>query len=127
MPAAAADPPAAPVAVGYDDSDSSRLAVLWAAGYAAARGLPLRVVHAWVWPMFTKDLGPVRGVAGSGLRHAAEVILADGVALAREAAPDVAVEGIMEAGLPAPVLRQAAAAPGSWRSEAAASAGCSAI
>lgn len=109
MPAAAAGPPAAPVAVGYDGSDSSRLAVRWAAGHAAARGLPLRVVHAWVWPMFTKDLGPVKGVAGSGLRHSAEVVLADGVALARESAPDLDVEGVMEAGLPAQVLRQAAA------------------
>ena len=46
-------------------------------------GLALRVVHAWVWPMFTKDLGPVKGVAGSGLRHSAETILAEGVGLAR--------------------------------------------
>jgi nucleotide-binding universal stress UspA family protein len=112
MPAAAAGPPAAPVAVGYDDSESSRLAVRWAAGHAAARGLPLRVVHAWVWPMFTKDLGPVRGVAGSGLRHSAEVILADGVALARETAPDLDIEGVLKAGLPAQVLREAAAGAG---------------
>ena len=43
----------------------------------------LRVVHAWVWPVFTKNLGPVKGVAGSGLRHSAEAILAEGVELAR--------------------------------------------
>ena len=112
MPAAAAGPPAPSVAVGCDDSDSSRLAIRWAASHAAARGLRLRVVHAWIWPMFTKDLGPVRGVAGSGLRHSAETILADGVALARETAPGINVEGVMEAGLPAQVLRQAATGAG---------------
>ena len=47
----------------------------------------LRVVHAWVWPMFTKDLGPVKGVAGSGLRHSAETIIAEGVGLAHGVDP----------------------------------------
>ena len=153
------------VAVGYGGSEAAQLAVRWAANYAAAAGLDLRVVHAWVWPVFTKNLGPVKGVAGSGLRHSAEAILAEGVELARDAvleaagatrpdqtasaggagqAPDAipeqtpsdaapfdaalasppgveravpamepqyagpAVEGFMEAGLPAPVLRDAA-------------------
>ena len=73
------------VAVGYGGSEASQLAVRWAAGYAAATGLDLRVVHAWVWPVFTKNLGPVKGVAGSGLRHSAEAILAEGVELARSA------------------------------------------
>jgi nucleotide-binding universal stress UspA family protein len=122
------------VAVGYGGSEAAQLAVRWAAGYAAATGLNLRVVHAWVWPVFTKNLGPVKGVAGSGLRHSAEAILAEGVELARAAAleaagaapsgvqravPDYAVpenaprpagpavDGVMEAGLPAPVLREA--------------------
>ncbi|MGY3318768.1 universal stress protein [Arthrobacter sp. TE12232] len=73
------------VAVGYGGSEAARLAVRWAAGYAAATGLDVRVVHAWVWPVFTKNLGPVKGVAGSGLRHSAEAILAEGVELARSA------------------------------------------
>jgi nucleotide-binding universal stress UspA family protein len=124
------------VAVGYDGSESARQAVRWAAGYAAAVKVPLRVVHAWVWPVFTKNLGPVKGVEGSGLRHSAEVILAEGIALARAAyaassadaaSPDdgtapadddadgrtgrtggTRVDGVMEAGLPAQVLRDAA-------------------
>lgn len=127
------------VAVGYGGSEAAQLAVRWAAGYAFAAGLSLRVVHAWVWPVFTKNLGPVKGVAGSGLRHSAEAILAEGLELARstlleaaggapatasdaasldaevrqaaagEAAPGVpAVDGVIEAGLPAPVLRDAA-------------------
>ena len=74
------------VAVGYDGSETAQLAVNWAAAYAADAGLSLRVVHAWVWPVFTKNLGPVKGVAGSGLRHSAETILAEGVELARSAA-----------------------------------------
>jgi nucleotide-binding universal stress UspA family protein len=112
------------VAVGYDGSDAAQEAVRWAAGYAAAGNYKIRVVHAWVWPMFTKKLGPVRGVEGSGLRHSAEAILAEGVDVARTAlaaaqtavAPAAGnktetgpgVEGVMETGLPAPVLRDAA-------------------
>lgn len=124
------------LAVGYDGSEAAQDAVRWAAEYAAAGHYRIRVVHAWVWPMFTKKLGPVRGVEGSGLRHSAEAILAEGVDLARtalaaaraaaagapaagntaarNAAPgnteddSSAVEGVMETGLPAPVLRDAA-------------------
>ena len=118
------------VAVGYDGSEAAQEAVRWAAEYAAAGHYRLRVVHAWVWPMFTKKLGPVKGVEGSGLRHSAEAILAEGVDLARTAlaatatpaaehaepapapgpgpGPGPAVEGVMEAGLPAAVLRDAA-------------------
>ena len=134
----------ATVAVGYDGSEAAQDAVRWAAEYAAAGNYRIRVVHAWVWPMFTKKLGPVKGVEGSGLRHSAEAILAEGVELARtslaaartaapstptaqsvqtdattsppagvtaageapgDAGTDSDVEGVMEAGLPAPVLR----------------------
>ncbi|HET8879086.1 MAG TPA: universal stress protein [Arthrobacter sp.] len=108
MPAAPAAPRAAVVA-GYDDSDTSRLALRWAAAHAATLGRPLRVVHAWVWPVFTKNLGPVTGVAGSGLRHSAEAVRDAGAALARAAAPGLPVEAVMAAGLPAQVLRDAAA------------------
>lgn len=106
------------VAVGYDGSEAAQLAVRWAAEHAAAGKFSLRVVHAWVWPMFTKNLGPVKGVAGSGLRHSAEAILAEGVKVARSvtdaltsggiASRGIHVDGVMEAGLPAPVLREAA-------------------
>ena len=109
------------VAVGYDGSEAAQAAVRWSAEYASAGGYRLRVVHAWIWPVFTKKLGPVKGVEGSGLRHAAEMVLAEGVELARMAvaappapaagsagAPGSGVEGVMEAGLPAAVLRDAA-------------------
>lgn len=111
----------APVAVGYDGSEAARQGLRWAAEYAAAGEYRLRVVHAWTWPIFTKKLGPAKGVEGSGLRHSAEAILAEGVELARSAlaaarapvgenapAPSGAdVEGVLEPGLPAPALREA--------------------
>ena len=117
MTAPAAGEERTTVAVGYDGSEEAQSAVRWAAGYAAAGGYGLRVVHAWVWPLFTKKLGPVKGVEGSGLRNAAEALLAEGVELARaavaaeprpgaEGAP--VVHGVMETGLPAAVLRDAA-------------------
>ena len=143
MTAPAAKDERTTVAVGYDGSEAAQAAVRWAAEYAAAGGYRLRVVHAWIWPVFTKKLGPVKGVEGSGLRHAAEVVLAEGVELARSALaaaqeraaqaratqgqpastgpepgpgeaaepaaePGSRVEGVMEAGLPAAVLRNAA-------------------
>src|SRR4051794_12383324 len=108
MSAPAVDEPAVrgrgTVAVGYDGSETAQQAVTWAVAYAAAAGLNLRVVHAWVWPVFTKNLGPVKGVAGSGLRHSAETILAEGVELARSAAAAAAGTGAVDvdrsAGLP---------------------------
>ncbi|MET3922893.1 universal stress protein [Arthrobacter sp. UYEF20] len=123
------------VAVGYDGSEAAQQAVRWAAEYAATVRSPLRVIHAWVWPVFTKNLGPVKGVEGSGLRHSAETVLAEGLELGRQAYRSLAttdagaaagggtpvsggsgaaaggwadVDGVMEAGLPAQVLRSAA-------------------
>ncbi|WP_211881437.1 universal stress protein [Pseudarthrobacter albicanus] len=136
--APAAEYPRSTIAVGYDGSLTARLGVRWAAEYAADEQCRLRVIHAWVWPLFTKSLGPVKGIPGSGLRHSGEAILAEGVQLARgfasasaagapaaavgvdvgppadagvpgAPAPGVDVEGVMETGLPAPVLREAAA------------------
>lgn len=95
------------LAVGYDGSEPSQLAVHWAAEHAASQNLKLRVIHAWVWPMFTNSLGPVKGVAGSGLRHSAEAILHEGVDLARGVSGELEVDGVFEAGLPAQVLRDA--------------------
>ncbi|MDQ0821197.1 nucleotide-binding universal stress UspA family protein [Arthrobacter sp. V4I6] len=94
------------VAVGYDGSDPSKLALRWAAEYAMPSKAVLSIIHAWIWPIFTHDVGPVKGVADSGLRHAAEAILSEGVELAREISPDMEIEPRMVAGLPADVLRQ---------------------
>jgi nucleotide-binding universal stress UspA family protein len=46
------------VAVGYDGSDPSKLALRWAAEYALQAGAVLHIVHAWIWPLFTHDVGP---------------------------------------------------------------------
>ncbi|APX00546.1 universal stress protein [Arthrobacter sp. QXT-31] len=94
------------LAVGYDGSEQSLLALKWAADYATAARTGLRIIHAWIWPLFTQDVGPVKGVADSGLRHAAEVILDEGCKLAAEISPNLKVEPRMVAGLPAAVLRQ---------------------
>ncbi len=106
------------VAVGYGGSAAAQLAVRWAAGYAAAAGLNLRVVHAWVWPVFTKNLGPVKGVADSGLRHSAEAILAEGVELARTAALEAPEPRRRASSVPFPTMSRNAPAPpstASWR------------
>src|SRR4051794_41865814 len=107
MSAPAVDEPAVrgrgTVAVGYDGSETAQQAVTWAVAYAAAAGLTLRVVHAFVWPVFTKNLGPVKGVAGSGLRHSAEAALEEGVELARAAAREAA-----RAAPPGPAPQEAA-------------------
>lgn len=94
------------VAVGYDGSDASKLALKWAADYATASHAVLRIVHAWIWPMFTHNVGPIKGVANSGLRRAAEDLLAEGEELARGTSPTLEIEPRMVAGLPADVLRQ---------------------
>jgi nucleotide-binding universal stress UspA family protein len=93
------------IVTGYDGSEASQLALRWAAGYALAAQVPLRLVHVWMWPLFTKDLGPVRGVSDSGLRHNAENILAQGVSALKKEAPDLSVNQRLVAGLPAEVLR----------------------
>ena len=109
--APAAEYPHSTIAVGYDGSLTARLAVRWAAEYAAHAAeeqCRLRVVHAWVWPLFTKNLGPVKGIPGSGLRHSAEAILAEGIELARGVASASAASASAAA---AATARQPAAAP----------------
>ncbi|MBW4706138.1 MULTISPECIES: universal stress protein [unclassified Micromonospora] len=95
----------APVVVGVDGSRSALDAVRVAAREAADRHRPLRVVHAFIWPLFGIPLGP--GPAGppqAGLRHEAERIIADAVTEARKVAPDLVVTGWLSDGAPTPVL-----------------------
>ncbi|MEC5200954.1 nucleotide-binding universal stress UspA family protein [Arthrobacter sp. PL16] len=98
-----------PIIVGYDASDGSRRAVLWAAGHAAATGQALVVVHCWLWPFFTQDLGPRTDVKDSGLRKAAERIAAEGLDLAKQAAPDINVSVRLITGFPSEVLTKLSA------------------
>jgi len=76
-----------PVVVGVDGSPRSLSAVATAAGEAALRRRPLRIVHAFTWP-------PVEtpGMAGSSLRRCretADAYAAEAVLLAERVAPGV--------------------------------------
>ncbi|WP_104165040.1 universal stress protein [Arthrobacter sp. SX1312] len=93
-----------PVMVGYDGSDESKRALLWASRYAGVAQLPLVVVHAFIWPYFTDRLGPVAGIEDSGLRGEAHRIVAEGRELARRSEPDLEVQDRMVTGAPPAVL-----------------------
>lgn len=92
------------IVVGYDGSAQAARAVRWSAKLAEAAERELRIVHAWVWPLITKDLGPIDGVAESGHRNTAERLLREAVADAEDAAPDVRVSTSLITGSPRPVL-----------------------
>lgn len=98
-----------PVLVGYDGSDDSKEAVLWAAHYAAAARLPLVVVHCWVWPYFTERLEPVTGIKDSGLRRQAEKIVAEGHDLAVRSEAGLDVRERLIVGFPANTLTELSA------------------
>ncbi|WP_026549049.1 universal stress protein [Arthrobacter sp. Br18] len=99
----------APVVVGYDGSEVSEAAVRWAARYAARSKLKLVIVHCWLWPLMTHDLGPVNGVADSGLKHAAVTTLAQGRRTALTEAPGLPIETRLEVGYPSEILTRASA------------------
>ncbi|BCJ75489.1 universal stress protein [Catellatospora sp. IY07-71] len=100
---------ARPVVVGVDGSDSSLAAVRFATREAAWRQLPLRIVHAFIWPLMHVKMGPSEaGPQEGGLRHDAERTLATAAAVAREADPSVSVLTDLVTGAPSPVLLRAA-------------------
>jgi nucleotide-binding universal stress UspA family protein len=92
------------IVVGYDGSEEAEQAIRWAAEQAALRGCPLHVVHCSLWPLLTEDLGPVPGVADSGLEHAGQAILDEGLAHAKAAAPGLDVRSTLVYGWPAVYL-----------------------
>lgn len=92
------------IVVGYDGSEEAEEAIRWAAEQASLRECPLQVVHCSLWPMLTKNLGPVPGVADSGLEHAGKATLEEGVAHAKAAAPDVDVQSTLVYGWPSVYL-----------------------
>jgi nucleotide-binding universal stress UspA family protein len=96
--------PAGPVLVGFDGSEEAGTAVRWAADFAASATVPLTVLHCWIWPLLTSDLGPVPGIPGSGLRHAAEATLAEGRRIALAGHPNLRVITAMEVGYPAEII-----------------------
>ncbi|HEX2771765.1 MAG TPA: universal stress protein [Micromonosporaceae bacterium] len=94
-----------PVVVGVDGSASALDAVRLAVRAAAARHRPLRVVHAFIWPLLHAPVGPPPlGPSSGGLRHQAERILAEAVAEAEKEAPGLSVQGLVADGTAAAVL-----------------------
>ena len=88
------------IVVGYDGSAHAEQAVSWAAKQSVLRSCPLHLVHCSLWHMLTRNLGPVPGVADSGLEHSAQAILEEGLAHAKQAAPDVQVQTSLMHGWP---------------------------
>lgn len=98
-------PLTAPVLVGVDGSATSLTAVELAAREAALRHRPLRVVHAFIWPLLDVPLDPLPlGPPEGGLRKDAERILDEAVTHARTVDPDLVITGDIVIGAPAAVL-----------------------
>ncbi|GGM42266.1 universal stress protein [Micromonospora sonchi] len=96
---------AAPVVVGVDGSEIALQAVRAAAREAATRRLPLRIVHAFIWPLMRVPLGPAPGApADGGLRNQAQRYVDEAVAEAGKAAPEVTVDGAVVEGAASGVL-----------------------
>ncbi|MBO4208767.1 universal stress protein [Micromonospora echinofusca] len=99
----------APVVVGVDGSTTALDAVRLAAREAALRQRPLKVVHAFIWPLMNVPLGPSAfGPPEGGLRNQAERIVAEAVAEAEKAVPGLTVTGEVVDGASTPVLLAAA-------------------
>ncbi|MDG4811059.1 universal stress protein [Micromonospora sp. WMMD1120] len=95
----------AAIVVGADGSADADRAVRQAAREASWRGLPLRVVHAFIWPLFNVPLGPPEGgPPESGLRNEANRIVERAVEQARAQEPGIDVVGVVVEGAAPPVL-----------------------
>lgn len=90
------------VVVGIDGRPDCENAIRWGASEAAARGVPLHLVHAFIWTEFHVPLGG--SDVAPGLRVQADQIVAAAVELARKFAPGVAVAGTRVDGFPSAVL-----------------------
>jgi len=90
------------VVVGIDGRDDCASAIRWGAVEAAARGVGLHLVHAFVWAEFRVPLGP--SDVAPGLRAAADKIVAEALELARKFEPGVSVTAGRVDGFPSPVL-----------------------
>ena len=94
---------AAPVVVGVNGTSAGLAAVRLAAREAVARGLELRVVHAFTWP------NPRRGGNDQDYapaRHAAAHFVEEAVTTATRSTPGVRVSGSLIDGVPIRVLLQ---------------------
>ncbi|GAA3112814.1 universal stress protein [Streptosporangium carneum] len=95
------------VVAGADGSPSSQAAVEWAADDAVRRGCALRIVHAcepWIYDL-RLDTPP--GFRDSMAEHCEEILEA-AARLARERAPQLKVEAVLERGKTVDILRREA-------------------
>src|SRR5690242_13826533 len=95
------------IVVGIDGAPDCEHAIRWAAAEAAARGIRLRLVHAFVWaemrvPVGHSDMAP-------GLRANAGRIVSDAVEVARKFEPSITMSAVQVDGFPSPVLLAASA------------------
>jgi nucleotide-binding universal stress UspA family protein len=94
-----------PVLVGVDGSVSAQGALAWAAAEASSRRCPLRIVHTFRWPTIGSPLDmSFVGEPNLGLESAAEWVLTEARAHAREVAPDIRVLADLFVGPAAPTL-----------------------
>lgn len=102
----------AAVVVGVDGSPSALRAVRLAAVEAGHHRRPLRVVHAYIWPLLHVSGEPPAGAPpGGGLRHQARQVVDEAVAEAEATAPDLHVTGeIIDGGAAAVLLGESVAA-----------------
>jgi nucleotide-binding universal stress UspA family protein len=97
-----------PIVVGVDSSPSSLRALDWAAREAAVRHCPLRIVHAFRWPLTNELMGPPAvGPPDVGLQHAAETVLSAAADRVRALTPDVHIRTDLPADTPAAALIEA--------------------
>jgi nucleotide-binding universal stress UspA family protein len=95
----------APVVVGVDGSDAGLTAVRLAVRIAAGRHRPLRVVHAFTWPLVYLPVGPARHLPPEGpLREHADRIIEQAEACAHRHDPHLHVTSDLAVGGAAQVL-----------------------
>ncbi|MEV0123716.1 universal stress protein [Streptomyces sp. NPDC050703] len=75
------------IAVGVDGSDEALAAVDWAAREASLRGLPLRIVHAWLWQPLDVPIVQDKDAQAAS----AEAVLRDAATRVAEEYPDLAL------------------------------------
>src|SRR5687767_4134025 len=99
---------AAAIVVGVDGSAQSLRAVDWAAREAAARHCRLRIVHAFLWPLYRVPLGPpANGPPDGGLQATAERILSAAADRAHQLAPGLQISTELPVCAPAAALIEA--------------------